>query len=174
MKEVWKPIKGFEGRYAVSHYGVVKSLMCFPHGKKKKRDKILKQSISTSGYFKVSLCKKCKYTQRYVHHLVLEAFACQRPKGFEASHIDGNRFCNYIYNLTWESPLENTRRKKLHGTQTRGEAHGPTKLKESDVLLIKKLYKSGKRQCEIRKLLPSISRGAIYDIVSGKTWAWLK
>ena len=54
-------------------------------------------------------------------------------KGLEAAHSCGNHKCINPNHLRWATPLENTREKKLHGTQTRGEGHPATRHTEEAI-----------------------------------------
>ena len=65
MKEIWKPIKGYEKLYEVSNFGKIKSL---------KKKIILKQFKNTNGYFQVELWKNKKGKKVLVHKLVAENF----------------------------------------------------------------------------------------------------
>jgi len=59
----------------------------------------------------------------FAHVVVLEAFDGSRPEGYQASHLNGDRCDNRIANLAWETPVQNNRRKALHGTQPAGDKH---------------------------------------------------
>lgn len=71
--EIFKDIKGFEGKYQVSNMGNVKSLN-FNHTKK---EKLLSTKGLRKGYPIVSLGAKGNFS---VHRSVAEAFV-KRPKG---------------------------------------------------------------------------------------------
>lgn len=57
--------------------------------------------------------KRCS---RYVHHLVLEAFVGLRPQGTEACHRDGDGTNNKLWNLRWDTHMENVKDSIVHGT----------------------------------------------------------
>lgn len=118
--EVWKPIKGFEGKYEVSDHGRVRSLdriiIKMNYGQMREspmRGRILKTRKLPNGYLRVSLGFG---NDTYVHHLVLETFAGNRPDGFQAAHADGNPANNALNNLGWKTALENSHDKYKHGT----------------------------------------------------------
>lgn len=104
--EVWKDIdiKGFEGRYAVSNLGRVKSFST----QRRTYDKILKNKITHDGYYETALVGdnlKCKYIR--THRLVAIYFV-PNPEGKpEVNHKDGNKLNNNADNLEWVTSSEN-------------------------------------------------------------------
>jgi len=103
--EVWKDIKGYEGKYQVSNFGRVKSkerkhritikgTPTFRHQKERmlkpwKRDRYLLVDLWDNGHRDV----------RSIHELVYETF-CGKPVGnIHIHHIDKNRFNNDLSNL---------------------------------------------------------------------------
>ena len=93
--EIWKDIKGYEGKYQVSNYGRVKSLNYRHTG----NEKLLKPILQTDGYLYVSLCKPLKRFS--IHRLVAEAFI-QNPDNLpEVNHKDENPTNNHVDNLEW-------------------------------------------------------------------------
>lgn len=107
MEEIWKPIKSFED-YQVSNYGNVKS---FKYGK----GKILKQCISSVGYYHVNLYKNNKSTDRTVHQLVATAFLNFVQDGYKlvVNHKDFNKLNNHVDNLEIVTNRENSNKKHL-------------------------------------------------------------
>lgn len=55
------------------------------------------------GYLRVSVAGQ----MRAVHALVLEAFAGPAPEGTEGCHGNGDRACNVLSNLRWDTHREN-------------------------------------------------------------------
>lgn len=103
MKEIWKPIAGYEGRYEVSNYGNIASLK-YARGSNRR---VLKQSTNTWGYSQVTLSKDKVKTNRTVHRLVAEAFI-DNPNGFsQVNHIDENKSNNRSDNLEWCDSTKN-------------------------------------------------------------------
>ena len=116
-EEIWKDIKGYEGRYQVSNKGLVKSLTHVTireDGKKLPiKGRILKPMSNFNGYLQVSLCDSSGKVKRfYVHRLVCEAFH-ENPKNKPCvNHIDEDKTNNIASNLEWCTYEENNN----HGT----------------------------------------------------------
>jgi hypothetical protein len=122
------------------------------------------------GYSKVVLYCNGKCINRFVHVLVLEAWVGPRPKGMQASHLDGNRKNNTAENLIWEYPKENHARKLVHGTALLGSRHWRTKLTEADIPTIRQLLATGKYTFYEIGRMYNIEDSAIRHIAKGNTW----
>lgn len=95
--EIWKDIEGFNGRYQISNLGRVKSL----NYNNTKQEKILVNSLSNRGYYRVSLSLEGQVKQYNVHRLVAEAFIPNPNQLPFINHIDENRTNNNVDNLEW-------------------------------------------------------------------------
>ncbi len=103
MKEIWRDIKGCEGKYQVSNTGMVKSLNYRRTGK----ERILKLDDNGHGYLYVSLSKDGKGKSYPVHKLVATAFL-ENPNNLpEVNHKDEDKTNNCVENLEWCSKLYN-------------------------------------------------------------------
>lgn len=118
-KEIWKPIKGFEGLYEISSMGNVKSL---------RRGKTMKTTLNRGyayvGLHKDGFTRKCK-----VHRLVAETFIPNPENKKDVNHKDYNRSNNNVENLEWMTRKENAiyssermKHPKVYKTNT-GEHH---------------------------------------------------
>ena len=89
---IWKDVKGYEGIYEISNYGIIKNI---------KTNKIKKQSIDNVGYYVVSLCKNNISKLKRVHCIIAEAFI-PNPNNYPCvNHKDENKLNNDIENLEW-------------------------------------------------------------------------
>ncbi len=105
--ETWKPVGGFEGLYAVSNLGRVKSLK-----RNTTSGGIMKTHINR-GYEYVHLCKDGKHYNAKVHRLVASAFVGNPMGKPEVNHLDEDKTNNRADNLEWVTAKENSR----HGTK---------------------------------------------------------
>lgn len=103
MRERWKGVVGYEGLYAVSDRGRVKSKrlgrLLKPRVKRKRYD--------SRGYFIVELSRGGVSRRPFVHTLVLTAFRGLRQVDQECRHLDGDPHNNRLGNLVWGSYREN-------------------------------------------------------------------
>lgn len=116
MKEIWKDIKGFEGLYAISNKGNVKSL---------RSGKILKP-YDNGGYYRIALNKGGKSKRFLVHVLVATHFIGDKPfKNAQINHKDLNKYNNCATNLEWVTPSDNVRHaiKNIKGLAERLKAN---------------------------------------------------
>lgn len=96
-KEVWKPIKGYEGIYEVSNFGRIRNIH-FGWDRKIYKSKL--------GYHSVVLCKENKIKRFAVHRLVYQAFVGEIPEKHVIHHIDHNPSNNHLDNLQLMSGFE--------------------------------------------------------------------
>lgn len=106
---------------------------------------------------------------RYVCHIVLEVFVCERPAGMEACHGEKGNLDDSVGNLRWDTRLENMRDKKRHGTQVYGERTKSTTLTESDVRRLRSRRNDGLTYRELG-IEFGIVESAAWAIVKRKTW----
>lgn len=167
----FRPVPEFP-RYAINENGMVLSI-CPRNGRGKNRfwkdATIVKPSKDSDGYLMVCLCHEGRKQTLKIHSLVLTAFAGKCPNGMVCRHLDGNQNNNHISNLAWGSCYENSQDMILHGTSTRGEKHGRTKLTNADVLTIRARADNGETQTSIAKDF-SISQSTVSLIVRREKW----
>lgn len=92
MKEEWRDIKGYNGKYQVSNTGKVRTNNFFNKGLQ-----VELNQINNREFKYVALNNK----PNFVHRLVAEAFI-PNPKGLpEVRHKDENKSNNCVDNLEW-------------------------------------------------------------------------
>lgn len=109
--EIWKDIKGYEGKYQVSNKGRIKSLSrAIPHlgSFRVIPERIMTQHVSsTNGYYMVSLCKDNKYEWMLTHRIVATAFIPNPNNLPYINHKDEIKIHNNVENLEWCTPSYN-------------------------------------------------------------------
>lgn len=114
-----------------------------------------------------------KGRKRLAHRLVCEmAHGPQPSPELEVAHACGNRLCCNPRHLRWASRLENVADARRHGTLSRGERNGHTKLTEADVRRIRAL--AGTQSQTVIAAQFGVSRGAVDKILRRQNWAWLE
>lgn len=105
MEEIWKDIKGFEGRYQVSNMGRVRSLDRWTFNERPRflKGMMLKLSLNKGrGYLRVSLSDGHRnYKHIEVHRLVALHFVPGYKEGLVVNHINEIKTDNRAENLEW-------------------------------------------------------------------------
>lgn len=178
MKEIWKDIKNYEGRYQISNLGRVKSL----GGLRKSgrgfynfKDRILKIRIQPNGYVYYDLHINKTVKRFYCHRLVAQSFIKNSQYKKCVNHIDGIKGNNYFKNLEWVTYSENHLHAYKYGLKKQsigfGENHIRTKLSKKDTNDIKELYSdTNLSQTAISKIY-NVSVSTISLIIKGNHWS---
>lgn len=98
MKEEWRDIKGYEGKYQVSNLGRVKGLektVSTWNAYKTLYERVLKIYVTYNGYLKVVLQGKTKL----IHRLVAEAFIPNPENKPQVNHKNEVKQDNRVENL---------------------------------------------------------------------------
>ena len=118
----WRDVPNYEGRYAVSDTGEIKSLARSYEGRTKNgkpcqrrvRERVLKKQVVRSPnrtrdvfYNKVTLSMDGEVQQWLVHRLVALAFLPNPEQKLEVNHKDGDPTNNSVANLEWCTHKEN-------------------------------------------------------------------
>ena len=114
MKELWKPIIGYEGLYEISNTGKVRALETIVLGRNRhglcNRKRHAKQIAinKSNGYEYVGLTKNGKQ-KHYPFHRLLAIHFIDNPNNYPCvNHIDENRMNNILENLEWCTYKYNT------------------------------------------------------------------
>lgn len=178
--EVFRDVPGFPG-YRVSNYGRLKSCLT------RRRVVGIKGSVSamsdewhlmaTKGYGRSGhvLCRLRRETVLFhvgLHRLVLMAFVGPCPEGMECRHLDGNAGNNRLENLCWGTRSDNHKDAIRHGTMPQmgcGEKHANAKLKDAEVIEIKRCLSDGERTGQLARRF-KVSPSTICGIRTGRRW----
>lgn len=168
QKEVWRPVKGFEGRYEVSNLGRVKTI---PHyvnhtnGKRLVKERLRPLQKHNQGYLSVGLSS----LSRLVHRLVAQAFIANPKKLKFVNHKDGNKHNNCVENLEWCTRQENENHAFSTGLKnSTGSNNAMSKLDEKKVYEIK--YKSHGKSTKFLSEKYNVHMATIQRIIKGTIW----
>lgn len=156
MQEEWRAVSGWEDMYEVSNLGRVRSI--------KKKGLIIASFVEKDGYIVVSL-KSPRFIKK-LHRLVAIAFIPNPENKPQVNHIDSNRSNNYVSNLEWVTPKENTQHSLKVGRISAGEKHYAAKLNNKIVVEIRE---SKLKTSELAKKY-NVSWGTIDSVRNGLTW----
>jgi len=176
--EAWKSVVGYEGWYAVSNMGRVRSR--YVRGSRSGRLgkwRILKPRIDSHGYLMVSLYLHGKAKTYPVAHLVADAFLPSKNQTDEVvRHLNDIHTDNKAVNLARGTRKDNAADSMHNGTSAKGALHGQAKLTEDQVREIRRLYATGNfSQRELARRF-DVSPATINLVIHGKRWrhiAWL-
>ncbi len=172
--EEWKVVPNTNEKYWVSNYGRVKSFLV-----NKKDGALLKYAVVKNFRFVNLTTAKGKHKTTFVHKLVASVWLEKPSEKYTiVTHLDRNLKNNHVSNLQWLTPEEAGKRngeffKKIFtGKKLPGERHH-TKLKEQDVVQLKKMLQKGIPQSKIAKLF-CISEMQVTRIKRGENWGDVK
>ena len=97
MEEVWKDIKGYEGKYQISSFGRVKTFRY----RNSHKVGILKPQKNVRGYLIVDLKNHCNRKHFTIHRLVAQAFIPNPDNLPQVNHKDEDKTNNHVENLEW-------------------------------------------------------------------------
>lgn len=172
--ERWLPVVGFEGLYAVSDQGRVRSLdrtleqRCRWGGTMLKfyKGRNLAVAADDRGRRFVGLWELGANRRRTVASLVAAAFIGPRPDGMEVCHCDGDNSNDAATNLRYDTHVGNEADKKLHGTYLYGERGSSAKLTEGQV---REILASRRRGVDLADKF-GVTPAAISALRTGKNW----
>lgn len=139
-----------------------------------RNERQLKPSKDTAGYLGVQISKNGIVKRFMIHRMVGECYLENENNLPEINHEDGNKLNNNYKNLKWSTSGNN----KKHAYENnlmiapKGEKSKVSKLKNDDVIYIKKNYKFRDKKYNMSTLskMFSVSTSTIKDIINNKTW----
>lgn len=175
MKEIWRDIQGFEGRYKISDMGRVLSLpkKCRVNVRGKyiaertTKECIINGRKDKDGYIMVDLSDsahklhKCK-----VHRLVATAFV-EKPTGRDiVNHKNGVKNDNRASNLEWVDNKENLihAHHELYGESHKYYNERKVNIYTSDMQFVKTL-----KNCAEAARVMGVTRTAVCSNIKGRT-----
>lgn len=174
MKEIWKPVVGYEGCYEVSNLGNVRSVDRVDRKGQPRPGRVRKLLLNNCGYLYVGVSVDDKKANLTVHRLVAKAFIPNPNSKPQVNHIDGDKTNNIVSNLEWSTPSENTVHaysKKLIN-HPEGEKWHLSKLTEQQVIDIYKRLRNGELQVRLAEEYV-VSKNTIACIKHHKTWKFV-
>jgi len=158
--ETWKTITDYP-KYKVSNMGNVLGA----HGKALKP-----YDRKNNGYLSAWIAGR-NFT---IHSLVMREFVGIRPAGMVINHINGIKWDNRLENLEYCTQSHNIKEDFIHKRRSLiGEKNTQSKIKESDVLDIMSLYKTGKYSYSMLAKKYDMSISGISNIFNGHCWSYL-
>lgn len=174
--EEWADVDGYSGFYQISSFGRIKSFDREVRARGGKyrtvKGKILKQTTDTDDYLNVTLCVNQKRVLKKIGRLVGQAFIPNPENKPEINHKKGDKKDNRFFMLEWNTHSENGKHAYKHNLREakKGSSNYFSRLKEEDVIKIRKLWGTGNYyQHEIGTMF-GVDYRTISSVVNRQTW----
>ena len=169
MEEMWKDIKGYEGKYQISNYGEIMSL----YYRNSMTSRLLKPRVDDDGYLTIILSNHCIQRKYYVHRLVAMHFIDNNDNLPQVNHIDSNRANPIVTNLEWCTASENQTHAHRYGYKTtKGSNNGRSILTED---IVREIKRNGRNDtCKNIGIKYGVSDQTIFHIFKGLIWKEVK
>lgn len=166
--EIWKPVKGYEGYYEVSSYGLVRSLardVIKSNGVVQHRAGKTKSPVKDhDGYYFAKLSKDGHSKTVKIHVLVAEAFVPGWFDGAEVNHKDYDRTNNTADNLEWVTHKENINHTLAGGRHySQGDLRGEKNPNYGNTVLHERYMNNHKLATE-KQSRPGVQNGRAFRV----------
>lgn len=171
--EIWEEIPGFYGQYFASNMGRVKSVYRKRLGKRFDKTASVNGTPDKNGYLRTIIRENGVKRYLSLHRLVAVTFIINPENKPDINHINGNKTDNRAENLEWVTKEENNN----HAIKNNlfkcplGQDHGCSKLRNEDVLFIRKNNKKY-TQKQLGEMF-GVTQSMISAIVINKNWRHL-
>jgi hypothetical protein len=162
-------IQGFEGSYTINTEGEVYSFAKYRRdGRIVHAGKRLAGPVNSAGYRQYRLHAREHIIVIQGHVLVARHFIPNPENKPWVNHINGVRSDNRVENLEWSTPSENLQHAYDNNLKLSpsGDANGRSKLKEADVMVIRKSTLSN---AELAKLY-RVGEQTVRNARKGRSW----
>jgi 5-methylcytosine-specific restriction endonuclease McrA len=156
MKEIWKPIKGYEKYYHISNLGKIKRLEYIDKRNKFNDEKIISQYTSNKGFLTASFHINGKRILKSVHIIMAQVFIDNYDNKKHIVFLDGNKQNININNLKmYISTRDNTAYQRMYYINNKerlNKQNNKYKKQNKEYLKIKnKKYRESNRGKEVNK-----------------------
>lgn len=132
---------------------------------------IMKPGLSTSGYHFFILSTENGNKVVQLHRLVMIAFHdIPNRDSYQVNHINGDKLCNYDWNLEWVTRSENVLHAYRTGLQQIGENHSTATITEETAIKICELLEENKYTNEQIANMLNVTPNLVSHIKQGNTW----
>ena len=158
---MWKKIPCVNNKYVANEFGQIKKI----------DSNLIKSTYKDKqGYERVGIYFNNKDNSFRVHNLVMNAFYGEKPfDKAEINHIDGDKMNNKLENLEWCTAKENCKHAVENGAYPKSEDLHNAKYKETDIINMYWLYKSGYSINDIA-VIYNEKNANITRIIDGSRW----
>lgn len=133
---------------------------------------IMKPGLGTSGYHFLILSTENGNKPVQLHRLVMIAFHdIPNRESYQVNHINGDKTCNYDWNLEWVTRSENVLHAYRTGLQQIGENHSTATISEETAIKICELLEENKYTNEEIANMTNTSNSLVSHIRQGNTWS---
>lgn len=154
MKEIWKPVVGFEDRYQISNLGNLKSndyLIHYKNGKTELRKGRIRIPNIVNGYKMFLMATGGKRRNMTAHRMVAMAFIPNPENKPCVDHIDTNPLNNSVENLRWVTYSENNRNPITMTKYRKAGTYHHSELTKKKIGLTSKGRKWNKHQFDLQR-----------------------